>query len=453
MNYTFKHFLSGIFFLLLALLACKKDNTTPSVSPEYTTATPDIAIKWTDMNLYIIQNSPSNTPTYASRSLGYLGLAMYECVQNGSGKNLSMVGQLKGLNTLPEIEVGRQYNWVIALNAGQSYLLKKYYPHTSAENTQKIDSLAAAILRGQSAAESKDVIERSTQFGEAIAKAIFDWSEGDGGENGYRRNFPVITIPTGEGKWRPPVKGQVNSLLPLHPFWGDNRPFVDADGKLPVPNIIPYSKDPQSAYYAQFLEVYNKNNTLTQEEKEIATWWGDDPAETAAPPGHSINIATIAIKKAQPDLFKAAETYARMGIGLADAFINCWKCKYTFWAERPAAYVNAFIDVRWVQFWPEPPFPAFTSGHATQGAVAAGILTELYGDNFKFIDNTYEGRPKNTLRNIEYKNRSFNSFWAFAEECAYSRLLGGIHTRQDNEIGIAEGKKIAANVNALFWKK
>ncbi len=434
----------------LFFISCKKDDETNIYQAD--TSTPDIAVKWTDMNLYILKYSPSNTPTYASRSLGYLGLTMYECVQAGSGRHVSMNGQLKGLPTLPQVEAGKKYNWIVSLNAGQAFILKKLYPHTSADNVKKIDSLAAVTLRGQSS-EAADVIDRSVKFGEAIATAFFDWSETDGGENGYRRNFPVVLIPTNPGSWRPPVNGQVASQLPLHPFWGNNRTFVEKNGNMSVPQMIEYSTDPQSPYYAQFLEVYNKNKTLTQEEKEIATWWGDDPSETAAPPGHSVNLATIAIKKEQPDLFKAAETYAKIGMAVGDAFINCWKCKYTYYAERPASYVNANIDVRWVQFWPEPPFPAFTSGHATQSAAMATVLTELYGDNFKFVDNTYEGRPMNTLRGISYKNRTFNSFWESADECAYSRLLGGIHTRQDNEVGTKEGKKIGANVIALLWKK
>jgi hypothetical protein len=38
-----------------------------------------------------------------------------------------------------------------------------------------------------------------------------------------------------------------------------------------------------------------------------------------------------------------------------------------------------------------------------------------------------------------------------AEECAYSRLLGGIHTRQDNEKGAEQGTVIGENVVALQW--
>jgi hypothetical protein len=39
-----------------------------------------------------------------------------------------------------------------------------------------------------------------------------------------------------------------------------------------------------------------------------------------------------------------------------------------------------------------------------------------------------------------------------AEECAYSRFLSGIHTRQDNDAGLVQGKIIGQNVNALQWR-
>ena len=110
------------------------------------------------------------------------------------------------------------------------------------------------------------------------------------------------------------------------------------------------------------------------------------------------------------------------------------------------------IDANWTQYWPEPPFPAFPSGHSTQGAAMATVLTNMYGDNFSFIDDTHKGLflpPYTTTLNT----RSFTSIWASAEECAYSRFLGGIHTQQDNDTGIAEGIKIGGNINKLAWKK
>lgn len=439
-----------LFALISLVFSCRK---TENADPRPTTYTSDAAVKWADMTLYVGIHTTSNTPTYGSRALAYLGLTMYESVQAGSTNSKTMAGQLTDLATLPTIEQGKRYNWAISLNAGQALMMKNLYPHASDVTKLKIDSLAKAILAEQSTLETPEDVDRSVKYGESIATALYEWSKTDGGHQGYSRNFPVIIIPTTPGSWRPPVSGQSSSQLPLHPFWGDNRTFVKVNGQLAIPQIIPYSTSPTSAYYAQFLEVYNKNKILTTEEKEISAWWGDDPSETFAPPGHSYNIATIAIKTVKPDLIKAAESYARVGMATADAFINCWKCKYKYFAERPATYVNNNIDPRWVQFWPEPPFPAFTSGHATQSMASAIVLTDLYGANFKFTDNSHEGRPKNTLRDVEYKVRSFNSFIASAEESALSRFLGGIHTRQDNETGITEGKKIGTNINLLLWRK
>jgi hypothetical protein len=220
-----------------------------------------------------------------------------------------------------------------------------------------------------------------------------------------------------------------------------------------LPKPIAFSDNITSQYFAQYLEVYTKNKTLTQEEKEIAVWWADDPSETFTPPGHSYNLATIAIKTAKTDLGKAAETYARVGMGVSDAFINCWKCKFTYNNERPYTFVRRSIDTEWVPFWPAPPFPGFVSGHATQSATTAIILTDMYGSAFKFIDNSHVGRKNVAKPDVALKARSFSSFWETAEESALSRFYGGIHTRQDNDLGLQEGRKLGRNINELNWKK
>jgi len=153
----------------------------------------------------------------------------------------------------------------------------------------------------------------------------------------------------------------------LHPYWGNNRRFVPANGNLPIPKPEAYTKDPASNYYKMYKAVYEKNITLTQQEKEIAAWWGDDPSQTFTPPGHSYSLASIAIRTTKATLAQAVETYARTGMGVADAFMNCWKCKYTYHNERPSSFVRANVNAAWIPFWPEPPFPAFPSGHSTQG--------------------------------------------------------------------------------------
>jgi hypothetical protein len=455
MKNSLKHLLFGIFILGFSFYSCTSDvnpGVVEPITPKFLSA--ETAIQWAEMTNFVAKKTVSNSPTYASRALGYIGLTMYETVVHGSTTNKSLSGQLSEMPALSVPEKGQTYNWVIAMNAGQAAIIKKFYPHASESIIGMLTLQANDILKAASKDEKSDVIARSMKFGETIANEIFEWSKSDGGHEGYLQNFTSEYImPTTPGSWTVPVRGQTSSKLPLHPYWGKNRNLVKASAFLFTPPMIPHSDDPQSQCYAQFLEVYSKNKILTEEEKEIAVWWSDDPAETIAPPGHSYNLATITVKKAQPDLFKAAETYARVGLSVADAFINCWRCKYTHFSQRPAAYIARHIDAAYIMFWPEPPFPAFISGHATQAAAAATVLTDLYGNNFAFTDNTHEGRPNNALRGTAYRPRSFNSFWEAAEESAYSRFLGGIHARQDNEVGLAEGRKVGRNVNALNWRK
>jgi hypothetical protein len=455
MKNSLKHLILGILVLGFSFFSCTSDVNPVVVEPTTTKyLSSETAIQWADMTNFVAKKTTSNTPTYASRALGYIGVTMYETVVHGSTSQKTLSGQLADMPILTVPDKGQTYNWVIAMNAGQAAIIKKFYPHASESVIGMLSLQATDILTAASKGEKSDVIVRSIKFGETIANEIFEWSKTDGGHEGYLRNFPTdYVMPTTPGSWTVPVRGQTSSKLPLHPYWGKNRNLVKADAFLFTPDIIPHSDNPQSQCYAQFLEVYSKNKVLTDEEKEIAVWWSDDPSETVAPPGHSYNLATITVKKAQPDLFKAAETYARVGLSVADAFINCWRCKYTHFSQRPAAYIAKHIDASYIMFWPEPPFPAFMSGHATQAAAAATVLTDLYGNNFAFTDNTHEGRPNNTLRGTAYRSRSFNSFWEAAEESAYSRFLGGIHARQDNEVGLTEGRKIGRNVNALIWKK
>ncbi|MBL7818804.1 MAG: vanadium-dependent haloperoxidase [Saprospiraceae bacterium] len=451
-NFIRFSYILGLFTLVFVITYCKPDNDE-KINLQGDVADSEAATKWADMTLRAVYRLAGNTPTYCSRALGYLGLTMYESVVQGSATHQSVFKQLNNATTLPQIESNKGYNWVLALNAGQSLMLKKLYAF-SATTKASIDSLEAALEKQHSATETADVIERSKKFGQNVAEAIFLWSTVDGGFEGYLRNFPTdYVVPTGPGKWLPPKKSQSKSQLPLHPYWGTNRPFVATNAAIPVPEIIPYSTNRFSQCYAQFLEIYAKNISLTEEEKEIGAWWSDDPSEVYSPPGHSYNLGTIAVRTAKANLTVAAETYARVGLGVADAFINCWKAKYKYFSERPSTYVRDNIDGTFVQYWPEPPFPAFISGHATQGAATAIVLGGIYGDVFSFTDNTHERRERDTAQNVDFKPRKFKSFWEAAEESAYSRFLGGIHTRQDNNHGLAVGRQVGNNINVLNWRK
>ncbi len=412
------------------------------------------AVKWGEMTLKTMTKLAKTTPTYGSRALGYMGLTMYETVVNGSTKHISMATQLNDLPILPKPMRGTSYNYIIAMNAGQAFMLKKLFEYAEPERIIRIDSLETALFTAYKDNTKPEETDRSLAYGKSVAEAIFEWSKTDGGYQGYNRNFEATySFPMGQSYWIPPLNGQVVSLYPLHPFWGKNRTFVPENSNIPIPDMLKYSRVNTSEYYKMMDDVYQKNIRLTQSEKEIAAWWGDDPTETFTPPGHSYSLANQVITNKNLDLFSVAETYARVGISVADAFINCWKAKFKYHCERPSTYIRSNINPSFIQFWPEPPFPAFYSGHSVQGASSATVLQALFGKNYAFTDNSHILREKDVFRNIEYKSRKFESFWQAAEESAMSRFYGGIHTKYDNEVGLAEGKKIGENVNKLNWRR
>jgi hypothetical protein len=71
---------------------------------------------------------------------------------------------------LPVPELSKQYNWVVALNAGQASIIKKFYPYNTSD---EIDSLEALILDQEiKKTNDQQMISRSVQFGKGIADAI-----------------------------------------------------------------------------------------------------------------------------------------------------------------------------------------------------------------------------------------------------------------------------------------
>jgi hypothetical protein len=231
----------------------------------------------------------------------------------------------------------------------------------------------------------------------------------------------------------------------MQPYWGNNRTFALRSGEECAPSAPPiYSEDAESAFYNEVLEVYNTGTHLTPEQRDIALFWADDPGATATPPGHWISILNQILETQGAVLDRAAEAYAKVGIALADSFIGCWHAKYQYNLIRPVTVIRAKLDPDWLPLVNTPPFPEYPSGHSVQSAAAAEVLTDLFGDRYAFTDQTHADRG--------YLPRSFESFQAAAEEAAISRLYGGIHYRSAIEQGLAEGRCIGQQVNAIVFR-
>ncbi len=149
-----------------------------------------------------------------------------------------------------------------------------------------------------------------------------------------------------------------------------------------------------------------------------------------------------------------------------DAFISCWETKRVYDSSRPWTLVRHYYKGQkligwagieggvkempaeeWHPYSPisfiTPPFPGYTSGHATVSGACAKTL-ELYTGSNKY--GFAERR-----RHCELTEKGAGDFvmldlptWSgTAEMAALSRALGGYHIPVDNDVGLEVGRKLA----------
>jgi len=399
-----------------------------------------VATDWFDLYLDLVKTTPGFTPPVAARAFGYAGVALYEAVSPGFPEYKSLLGQLNGLDVLPQPAAKQTFDWPTTANAALASITRDLFANTTPENLAAIQALEEQWNQAARDTLDADVYARSMLYGQSVADAIFVWSKSDGGHEGYLRNFPADYVsPTGAGGWLPtPPKFQTA----MQPNWGENRPFVlEAGDTCPAAAPLAYSEKPASRFYKEGLEVYTVGQNLSDAQRAIALFWADDPGQTATPPGHSISLVTQVLQQEDASLALAAEAYAKVGIVVADSFIGCWHAKYEHNLLRPVTYIQKLIDPAWMPLLNTPPFPEYPSGHSVQSGAVATVLTDLFGEEYALVDHTHDARG--------LAPRTFASFEALAEEAALSRLYGGIHYRRAIELGLVQGECIGEAVNAL----
>src|SRR6266571_1848484 len=140
-------------------------------------------------------------------------------------------------------------------------------------------------------------------------------------------------------------------------------------------------------------------------------------------------------------LAAAAEAYARVGIAVTDAFIQCWNTKYADNLQRPVTFIQDNLAAGWLPYLVTPNFPTYTSGHSTQSGAAATVLTDMLG----IVTFTDTIRTDHNLV-PPLAPRTFISFDDAAAEAALSRLYAGIHYSFDNNDGLASGQCIGQTI-------
>ena len=396
--------------------------------------------------LALVRHTPTYSPPVASRSLAYLGITAFEAVASGRDDMRSLAGQLNGLRETPHRKPGQTYDDAVVLEAALDALMQNLFDNTGPTGQRALAAERAKLGAEITADLPADVVARSRRYGQALSTTIWAWSLDDGGATVENMGFPErYDLKPGPQHWVP-TSLILQQQKPLLPDWGKNRTFATPDGAAcPLAPAPAYSEDKDSEFYKQAYEVYSTRMTLTPEQRDIARFWSDDAMLSVTPPGHWISIALQVLAQQNAGLERTVDVLARVGMAVSDGFVGCWNAKYRFDQVRPVTYIRRLIDAKWEPLLITPPFPELPSGHATQTGAAAEVMTNLFGENFAFTDQTD--------RSDGLAPRSFPSFWAAAREAALSRIYGGIHFRSSSDLGLDQGRCIGDHVNALQTKR
>jgi hypothetical protein len=439
--------LSGLVFS--CWIGCKPNKQEEIPTPLATELDAKMANDWFTLASDVTKGTPGFTAPVAARSYAYAALTFYEAVVYGMPGYQSMQGHLNGLasNALPRPNSALSYHWGIAANRAMALLFSKLYPNAPADLKAKIGALEDQYQQSYSKTVPSNVADRSIVFGEGIAQGMFDYARTDGQVEAFNSNYPTsYTAPSGPGAWAPTPP--LFQPIPLQPYWGKVRPFLSEDVDATQPPAPPdYSKAATSPFYVQALEVYAVGSNLTNEQIKIAEFWNDESGKSGTPAGHSFAIARQVLVHQKASLAKAAEVYAKVGMGVHDAFISCWKAKYQYNLIRPISYIKTQIDPSFAPLIATPPCPEYTCYHAVQMAATAQILTDMFGYDYAFSDQTNAGRT-----DIDGTPRSFASFLDAAQEAGISRLYCGTSFRAAIESGMDQGVKIGKHVSGVAFK-
>jgi hypothetical protein len=428
-----------IFFMIAGLNACNNETEIPENPIENIPRV--FATDWIEMQLHLIKNTNGFSAPVTARSIGYTGLIFYESIVHGTSEYKSLKGQLNGFDNLPLPEEMKSYHWGLTANAALYEISRELFRNAPNPSLGALEALYTSYYDQFSGETEEEISTISDDFGKALAKSISDWAKTDGGYGAFNDNFPSEFVPEeGEGLWEP-----VASEKALHPYWGDNRPFMLANKNIDPGPPTPYSTSTDSKFHEEAMEVFDAVNNRTDDQEQIAFFWTDDPNATYTPAGHFLSIYLQTIKAENSKTEFIAYGWAKLGLAVNDAFISCWQSKFQYNYIRPITYIQNHVDAGWIPMIITPPFPEYTSGHSVQAGAAVEVLTDLFGDNYAFTDHTHDNLD------LGLSPRSYTSFYDCADEAAMSRLYGGIHFMPAITIGVDQGKKIGENVNNLNY--
>jgi hypothetical protein len=289
------------------------------------------------------------------------------------------------------------------------------------QRREEIDAVYRATVASIPDGDAKS---RGAALGEEVAVKIALWRAND------RSDVLVDYVPqSGPGFYVP-----TSSNPMIAPHWGGVTPWTTTSLNQFRPGPPPGLDSEQWKHdLAETMSLGGKGSALRTAEQTVI-------ARFHSPPEFPVwnAIARGVVAERRPSLGASARLFAMLNLSMADAMIAVYDAKYTYNFWRPVTAIHAgsagiAADSNWEPLIPVPMHPEYPCAHCAIGGAARAVMESEFGDAVQFSVST-EAMP-DTIR-------KYPSFATFAEEEAYSRILGGIHFRNSWITGAATGRKI-----------
>lgn len=350
-------------------------------------------LRWAELTREAILKK-NMVPPRAARALALVHAAMYDAViasweaKAAYRRAAPADPQLKPLVADSGIPSYPSEHAAVAMAAAET--LAHLIPEE--KDAFKAKALAAAETRVAAGANFRSDVTAGLGIGSAVAERAIARARADGSDA-----KPVLPLQVQPGQW--------THTAPMEPLAGNWQTWMVASGAQFQLSA------PAAPTQAQIDEVKRVSGAITDAEREKAKYWNFDvPAVIWTERAEGL----LAAKKTSTP--RAARVLGYLNTLMADSFVTCWATKYVALRPRPVHLANGFQSV-----FPTPPHPSYPSGHATCSAAAAVYLGAVFPEDAAVLT-------------------------AEAEEAAMSRLWAGIHYREDNDDGLALGRRLGAFV-------
>ncbi|HEX7847106.1 MAG TPA: hypothetical protein VF476_15000, partial [Chitinophagaceae bacterium] len=134
----------------------------------------EVLDKWMTLQLRLMRNATGIPNQAFSRPYVYAAITALESLAPGLPAHSAWSSRWNGLTGLPVADHSVHYYYPANLNASLAGINKAFFPNANNADKAAIDSLENALKQEFLSKTSSSVIDASSQFGKAVATAVFN---------------------------------------------------------------------------------------------------------------------------------------------------------------------------------------------------------------------------------------------------------------------------------------